>query len=78
MKTVTQRVQYASVTIDGQVKSKIGKGLLILVVNMGPKLQWDRSLFDKTVWLPFENIKVPAPKDTDTVDNPLLADQSGS
>ena len=31
MKTVTQRVQYASVTIDGQVKSKIGRGLLILV-----------------------------------------------
>ena len=31
MKTVTQRVQYASVTIDGQVKSKIGIGLLILV-----------------------------------------------
>ena len=31
MKTVTQRVQYASVTIDGVVKSKIGKGLLILV-----------------------------------------------
>lgn len=31
MKTVTQRVQYASVTIDGKVKSKIGKGLLILV-----------------------------------------------
>lgn len=31
MKTVTQRVQYAPVTIDGVVKSKIGKGLLILV-----------------------------------------------
>ena len=31
MKTVTQRVQYASVTIDGQIKSKMGKGLLILV-----------------------------------------------
>ena len=31
MKTVTQRVQYASVTFVGQVKSKIGKGLLILV-----------------------------------------------
>lgn len=31
MKTVTQRVQYASVTIDGQVKSRIRKGLLILV-----------------------------------------------
>ena len=31
MKTVTQREHYASVTIDGQVKTKIGKGLLILV-----------------------------------------------
>lgn len=31
MRTVTQRVQYASVTIDGQLKSKIGKGLLVLV-----------------------------------------------
>ena len=31
MRTVTQRVQHASVTIDGQLKSKIGKGLLVLV-----------------------------------------------
>lgn len=31
MKTVTQRVQYASVTIDGQIKSRIGNGLLVLV-----------------------------------------------
>lgn len=31
MKTVTQRVQYATVTIDGELKSKIGKGLLVLV-----------------------------------------------
>lgn len=31
MKTVTQRVQYTSVTIDGIVKSRIGKGLLVLV-----------------------------------------------
>ncbi|MDD2953621.1 MAG: D-aminoacyl-tRNA deacylase [Parabacteroides sp.] len=31
MRTVTQRVQHASVTIDGQLTSKIGKGLLVLV-----------------------------------------------
>jgi len=31
MKTVTQRVQYAKVWIDGQVKSHIQKGLVILV-----------------------------------------------
>ena len=31
MRTVIQRVQHASVTIDGALKSKIGKGLLILV-----------------------------------------------
>lgn len=31
MRTVIQRVKYASVTIDGNLKSKIGEGLLILV-----------------------------------------------
>lgn len=31
MRTLIQRVQHASVTIDGQPKSKIGKGLLVLV-----------------------------------------------
>lgn len=31
MRTVTQRVQHASVTIDGQLKSQIGQGLLVLV-----------------------------------------------
>lgn len=31
MRTVIQRVQHASVTIEGTLKSKIGKGLLVLV-----------------------------------------------
>jgi D-tyrosyl-tRNA(Tyr) deacylase len=31
MKTVTQRVKRASVTIDGKIKSKINAGLLVLV-----------------------------------------------
>ena len=31
MRTLIQRVQHASVPIDGQLKSKIGKGLLVLV-----------------------------------------------
>ncbi len=31
MRTVIQRVQFATVTIDGKVKSEIGPGLLILV-----------------------------------------------
>ena len=31
MRTVIQRVQHASVTIDGSIRSEISKGLLILV-----------------------------------------------
>ncbi len=31
MRTVIQRVKYASVTIDGTVKSSIGKGMLVLL-----------------------------------------------
>ena len=31
MRTVIQRVQHASVTIDGEIKSKIGNGFLLLL-----------------------------------------------
>ena len=31
MRTVTQRVSHASVTIDGEVRCSIGQGLLVLV-----------------------------------------------
>lgn len=44
MRTVTQRVTHASVTIDGQLKSQIGQGLLILVgfeaADTAEDVQW--------------------------------------
>ena len=49
MKTVTQRVQYASVTIDGVVKSKIGKGLLILVGSEDSDTQEDLNWLCKKI-----------------------------
>ena len=45
MRVVIQRVQHASVTIDGNLKSKIGKGLLLLV---GIE---DRDTQEDTEWL---------------------------
>ncbi len=45
MRTVIQRVQHASVTIDGNLKSKIEKGMLILV---GIE---DRDTKDDIEWL---------------------------
>lgn len=45
MRTVIQRVQHASVTIDGNLKSNIGQGLLILV---GIE---DRDTQDDIEWL---------------------------
>ena len=32
---------------------------------LGDKVVWDKRIFDKTVWLPFENTKIPAPHDYD-------------
>ncbi len=31
----------------------------------GDRIVWDKSIFDETVWLPFENTKIPAPKGYD-------------
>ena len=33
---------------------------------LGDKVVWDKSIFDETVWLPFEYTKIPAPKDYDS------------
>lgn len=35
------------------------------LTTLGEKIVWDKSIFDKTVMLPFENIMVPAPYDYD-------------
>ena len=45
MRTVIQRVQHCSVTIDGQLKSNIGNGMLVLV---GIE---DRDTQEDIVWL---------------------------
>lgn len=46
MRFVIQRVQHASVTIDGEVKGKIGKGFLVLV---GVGMDDDERVADKLV-----------------------------
>lgn len=46
MRFVIQRVQHASVTIDGEVRGKIGKGFLVLV---GIGLDDDEMVADKLV-----------------------------
>lgn len=46
MRFVIQRVQHASVTIDGEVRGKIGKGFLVLV---GIGMDDDEMVADKLV-----------------------------
>ena len=46
MRFVIQRVQHASVTIDGKVSGKIGKGFLVLV---GIGMEDDEQIADKLV-----------------------------
>lgn len=46
MRFVIQRVQHASVTIEGEVKGKIGKGFLVLV---GIGMDDDETVADKLV-----------------------------
>ena len=35
------------------------------LTSLGEDILWDKSIFDETVMLPFENLMVPAPKDYD-------------
>ena len=46
MRFVIQRVQHASVTIEGEVRGKIGKGFLVLV---GIGMDDDETVADKLV-----------------------------
>ena len=46
MRFVIQRVQHASVTIDGEVRGKIGKGFLVLI---GIGMDDDETVADKLV-----------------------------
>ena len=35
------------------------------LTSLGEKIVWDKKIFEETVYLPFEHLKVPAPKDYD-------------
>ena len=35
------------------------------LTSLGEEPRWDKRIFDKTVMLPFEDIMVPAPYDSD-------------
>lgn len=71
MRTVTQRVQYASVTIDSQIKSKIGKGLLVLV---GIE---DRDTQEDIEWLARKIVSLRIFDDENGVMNHSVIDSDG-
>lgn len=35
------------------------------LTSLGEKIVWDKKIFEETVYLPFEHLMVPAPKDYD-------------
>ena len=49
MRTVLQRVKYASVTIDGELKARIGQGLLVLLGIENADNQEDISWLTKKI-----------------------------
>lgn len=71
MRTVIQRVQHASVTIDGVLKSKIAKGMLILV---GIE---DRDTKDDIEWLTKKICNLRIFDDEDGVMNRSIKDIDG-
>ena len=71
MRTVVQRVSEASVTIDGKVKSTIGKGLLLLI---GIE---DADSNDDIVWLCNKIVNLRIFDDADAVPNISVKDIQG-
>lgn len=71
MRTVIQRVQHASVTIDGNVKSHIGRGMLILV---GIE---DRDRKEDIEWLSKKIVSLRIYDDENGVMNRSILDTGG-
>lgn len=71
MRTVIQRVQHASVAIDGNVKSKIGTGMLILV---GIE---DRDTAEDIEWLSKKIVNLRIFDDENGVMNRSILDSGG-
>lgn len=71
MRTLIQRVQQASVTIDGMVKSEIGKGMLVLV---GIE---DRDTQEDIEWLSKKIVNLRIFDDENGVMNHSVIDSGG-
>ncbi len=71
MKVVIQRVSQASVTIDSQIKSAIGVGLLVLLGIQ------DADTSDDVIWLSSKIVNLRIFNDSDEVMNLSLKDING-
>lgn len=58
--TIYQQAEDEMRTLAKYPHTKVGE-----LTSLGEDILWDKSIFDETVMLPFEDLMVPAPKDYD-------------
>ena len=81
MRVLIQRVSSASVTIDGKVKSSIGKGLLVLVgiedADLTEDISWLSLKIINLRIFPDAEVIMPAPRSDSAVGNKSVKDIDG-